>query len=87
MIFLEIQNSRFFCRSVISRSEKSFFKKNFNPLSDIKVDHYSDIKEKYWLGNKWIFLEYISDDRVPRPTVLFTGKKTEMDADAPECRK
>ena len=27
------------------------------------------------------FLEYISDDRIPRAKVLFTGKKTEMDAD------
>ena len=33
------------------------------------------------------FLEYISDDRVPRRKVLHADKDAEMSAEAPECRK
>ena len=82
-----MQNSRFFCRSVISRLEKSFFKKYFNPLPDTKIDHYSNNTEDYWADNQIIFLKYMSDNRDRRPKVLVSDKGWEMYADAPESKK
>ena len=70
-----MQNSRFFSRSVISRSEKSFFQKNFNPLTDTKVDHYSDNEGDYRAGDQIFFSEYISDNRNQDLRVLFTYEK------------
>ena len=82
-----MQNSRFFCRSVISRSVKSFFKNIFNPLPDTKKDHHSDNKGDYWAHDQIFCLEYMSDNRDRRPIVLFSEKKKEMNANVPESRK
>ena len=82
-----MQNSRFFSRSVISRLEKSFFKKYFCPLSDTKVDLYTDNEGDYLAYDWMLFLEYISYNRDRRPGVLFTDKHKDMNAEAPEWGK
>ena len=87
LIFLEMQNSRFFCRSVISRSETSFFKKYLHPLPVTKVNHYSDNKGNYWVHDQIVFLEYIPDNRNRRPKVLVSDEWREMNAGVPESRK
>ena len=61
-----MQNSRSFSRSVISRLEKSFFKEYFNPLSDTKVDYYTDNKRNYLVHNRLSVLEYIFCNRYRR---------------------
>ena len=87
LISLEMQNSRFFSRSVISRLEKSFFGIYFSPLSDTEVDHYTDNKGDYLVYNWMAFLEYISHNRNQYLGVLFTDRQTITYAKAPERKK
>ena len=82
-----MQNFTPFWIFVTSRFINGLFRKNSHPLSDTKVDHYSDIQGDYWLGDRMVFLEYILDDRDSRPKALFTDKNSERNAKAPEWRK
>ena len=82
-----MQNFAPFWIFVTSRFINGFFRKNSHPLSDTKVDHNSDIQGDYWADNRIIFLEYISDNCDRRRSDLFSDKKKEMNADAPESRK
>ena len=87
LIFFKMQNFAPFCISVTSRFINVFFRKNSQTPSDTKVDHYNDYEGDYWVNAQMVLLEYISDicDRCAR--VLFSDKKDEMNADAPEWRK
>ena len=82
-----MQNFAPFWISVTSRFINGFFRKNSHPLSDTKVDHFSDIEKNYWLGNQIAFMKHISDNRDPRPKLLFTEISPEINANSPECKK
>ena len=78
-----MRNLRFFSGSVIFRLEKSFFKEYFNPLSDTKVDYYTDNKRNYLVHNRLSVLEYIFCNRYRRLRVWFTDRQTNTNAN--EC--
>ena len=50
-----MQNFTPFWIFVTSRFINGLFRKNSHPLSDTKVDHYSDIQGDYWLGDRMFF--------------------------------
>ena len=64
-----------------------FFGKIHTPLSDTKVDDYSDREGDSCVENQMFFLEYISDDRDSRPKVLSGDKNTERNGKALEWGK
>ena len=69
---------------MISHLEKSFFGIYFSPLSETKVDHYTDNKGDYLVCNRMAFLEYISYNRDRYLGVVFTDRQTITYAEVPE---
>ena len=82
-----MQNFAPFWILVTSRFINGLFRKNSHPLSDTKIDHYSDIQGDYSLGDRMFFFKHVLHDRDPRPKVLFADKDTERNGKALEWRK